>query len=139
MTEAWITDDDLRRARERFSAQIDGWVQPVLHGIVTTSADGSTRVQVVSGMDHRLPAIVLGSVIGRRRGTGTMPVTPDQLRTAIELLAPAEAATHIAHPNLWAWRRIVDEGHALIEAVFVDDLEDDVSSAADRLLRSAAL
>lgn len=139
MTERWSTDDDLRLARERFSAPIDGWVQPVLHGIVTTSADGTKRVQVVSGRDHRLPAIVLASVIGRRAGTSTEIVSDEQLREAIRLLSPAEAAAHIPHPNLWAWRRLITEDHVLIEAVFVDDLADDVSSAADRLLRSAAL
>ena len=139
MTEAWTTDDDLRRAREHFTAGIDGWVQPVLHGVVTTSRKGEQRVQVVSGRDHRLPAIVLASVIGRSHGTVTMPVSVDELRRAIELLAQAEAATHVPHPNLWAWRRFVEEDHAVIEAVFVDSVDDDFSSEADRLLRAASL
>jgi hypothetical protein len=137
VTEAWVTDDDLRMARERFASGIDGWVQPVAHGIVTTSADGASKVEVVSGLDHRLPAIVLASVIGRSAGTQTVTVSVDQLRRAAELLAPAEAALHMPHPNLWTWRRLISERPALIEAVFVDELDDPLSSEADGLLRAA--
>ena len=133
---SWVTDDDLRGARERFTASIPGWVQPVVHGLVTT-IDGVTRVQVVSGMDHRLPAVVLGSVIGRVSGTATFQVTPAQLATAVELLTPAEAALHCPHPNLWTWRRVLAENPTSVEAVFIDDLGDPVSSEADRLLRSS--
>ncbi len=132
----WVTDDDLRAARERFAASIPGWVQPVVHGLVTT-IDGVTRVQVVSGLDHRLPAVVLGSVIGRVSGTATVDVSAEQLASAVDLLAPAEAALHCPHPNLWAWRRVLSEGPTSIEAVFIDDLGDPVTSAADALLRSA--
>lgn len=132
-----MTDDDLRAARERFAASIPGWIQPEVHGIVTTAADGSQTVQVASGFEHRLPAVVLATVIGRVSGTSTISVSEEQLAEAIERLAPAEAATHTPHPNLWAWRRIIGEGHPLIEAVFVDDLNDPSTSEADQLLRSA--
>ena len=136
--DAWISDDDLRNARLRFAAQIPGWVQPIVHGIVTTAADGRKRVQVVSGLDHRLPAVVLGSVIGRTAGTVTFEVSGEQLATAAELLAPAEAALHVPHPNLWTWRRILaSDDIALVEAVFIDDLGDPISSEADRLVRAA--
>lgn len=132
---SWVTDDDLRQARERFTAGIPGWVQPVVHGLVTT-IDGVTRVQVVSGLDHRLPAVVLGSVIGRVAGTATISVSPAQLAEAVARLSPAEAALHCPHPNLWTWRRVLAERPSLIEAVFIDDLADDISSESDRLLRS---
>lgn len=133
---SWSTPDDLRRARERFTAGVPGWVQPVVHGLVTT-IDGVTRVQVVSGLDHRLPAVILGSVIGRVSGTATASVTPAQLAEAAELLAPAEAALFCPHPNLWAWRRVLAEGPSSIQAVFIDDLADPVSSEEDALLRSS--
>lgn len=133
---SWATPDDLRQARERFTAGIPGWVQPVVHGLVTT-IDGVTRVQVVSGLDHRLPAVVLGSVIGRVAGTATHSVTPAQLERAAELLAPAEAALFCPHPNLWTWRRVLAEKPSLIQAVFIDDLADEVSSEADALLRAS--
>ena len=133
---SWVTPDDLRAARERFAASIPGWVQPVVHGLVTT-IDGVTRVQVVSGLDHRLPAVVLGSVIGRVSGTATLSVTTQQLAEAAQLLAPAEAALHCPHPNLWAWRRVLSEGPTAIYAVFIDDLTDEPSSEFDTLLRSS--
>ena len=133
---SWVTPDDLRAARERFTASIPGWVQPVVHGLVTT-IDGVTRVQVVSGLDHRLPAVVLGSAIGRVSGTATFEVTPQQLASAVELLTPAEAALHCPHPNLWTWRRVLAENPSAIYAVFIDDLSDGISSEADALLRSS--
>lgn len=133
--DAWVTADDLRAARERFTATIPGWVQPVVHGLVTT-IDGVTRVQVVSGLDHRLPAVVLGSVVGRVSGTVTVDVSKEQLAEAAALLAPAEAALHCPHPNLWAWRRVLSENPTSIQAVFIDDLGDPASSAAEVLLRS---
>jgi len=132
---SWATADELRAARERFAATIPGWVQPVVHGLVTT-IDGVTRVQVVSGLDHRLPAVVLASVIGYRGGTATVDVTPQQLAEAAALLAPAEAALHCPHPNLWTWRRVLAEGPDRIQAVFVGDLADPPTSGADQLLRS---
>ena len=137
MTEAWATDDDLLRARERFAADIPGWIQPVLHGIVTTSAAGEKRVEVASGLDHRLPAVVLATVLGHSTSTATYEVSREQLAAAVQLIAPAEAATHLPHPNMWAWRRVLTESPALIEAVFVRDLGDAVSSEAERLLRSS--
>jgi hypothetical protein len=132
---SWVTNDDLRQAREHFAAGIAGWVQPSVHGLVTT-IDGVTRVQVVSGFDHRLPAVVLGSVIGRVSGTATIEVTPSQLAEAAALLAPAEAALHCPHPNLWAWRRVLSQNPTVIYAVFIEDLSDPISSSADELLRS---
>jgi hypothetical protein len=137
LNDAWATDEELGAARRHYAAQITGWVQPAIHGLVTTSADGEQRVQVVSGMDHRLPAVILGFVIGRVSGTATVPVTAEQLAQAAELLTPAEAALHTPHPNLWTWRRVLDEKLPVIEAVFIDSLEHAISSEADRLLRSS--
>jgi hypothetical protein len=131
----WAAEDELRGARERFTAMIPGWVQPAVHGLVTT-IDGVTRVQVVSGLDHRLPAVILGSVIGRVSGTGTHDVTVEQLAEAARLLEPAEAALFCPHPNLWTWRRVLSEQPSRIQAVFIDDLSDPVSSEADALLRT---
>jgi hypothetical protein len=134
---AWVTTEDLGAARQHYAAQIPGWVQPVVHGLVTTSADGVQRVQVVSGRDHRLPCVILGYVIGRTSGTATITVTHEQLAHAAELLAPAEAALHTPHPNLWTWRRVLSEKLPVIEAVFIDSLDDEPSSPADQLLRSS--
>jgi hypothetical protein len=137
LKEAWVTDGELGAARQHYAAQISGWVQPIIHGLVTTSAIGEQRVQVVSGMDHRLPGVILGFVIGRVSGTATISVAAEQLAHAAALLTPAEAALHTPHPNLWTWRRVLDEKLPVIEAVFIESLDDPISSEADRLLRSS--
>lgn len=133
----WATEADLARAREHFAAGIPGWVQPVAHGIVTTDDHGLKTVEVSGTFNHQLPPVVLASVIGRTAGTATFVVPVAQLAEAVALLTPAEASTHCDHPNLWAWRRIVGEGHEAVEAVFVDSLDDPISSDADQLLREA--
>jgi len=56
---------------------------------------------------HRLPAAVLASVCGYAATSGVFPLTRDQLAEAVERLAPAEAATHWEHPNLWSWRELL--------------------------------
>ena len=39
MSEAWVTDDDLRSARERFAAQIPGLVIPVAYSVARQDAE----------------------------------------------------------------------------------------------------
>lgn len=60
---------------------------------------------VVNVPVHGLPALVLGLLTGRRGQSATYELTPNELEAAIALLAPAEAARMMNHPNLLAWRK----------------------------------
>lgn len=56
------------------------------------------------GAVRPLPAVVLASVSGYVDRSSNSALTHDQMAEAIERLTPAEAATHMPHPNLWTWR-----------------------------------
>jgi hypothetical protein len=60
------------------------------------------------GSIHRLPAAVLASVCGYTSRTATFRLTAAELGEAVTRLAPAEAALHWEHPNLWSWRELLD-------------------------------
>jgi hypothetical protein len=136
VTSGWVTDDDLRNAYLGFAAEIDGWVEPEAHGIVEVAADGTRTVATANQRNHKLPAVVLARVLGRSAGTETWEVSLEQLAEGIEILSPAEAAVHMEHPNLQTWKRLLAEEPYRLEAVFIDDLDDEPSSEADRLLRA---
>lgn len=135
MTEEWTTDEDLRNAYFGFAAEIDGWAEPELHGVVKVNASGTRTVATANERNHKLPGVVLARVLGRSAGTETWELSLPQLAEAVELLKPAEAAVHREHPNLVAWRQLLEEKPYRLEAVFIDDLDDDPSSEADALLR----
>lgn len=59
------------------------------------------------GAVRPLPAVVLASVCGYVDTSGTYTLTREELESAVSLLTPAEAVTHIPHPNLWAWRTLL--------------------------------
>ena len=89
------------------------------------------------GHIHRLPAVVLASVCGYTSRTTTFPLTAADLREAVDRLAPAEAALHWAHPNLWSWRELL-EGAApasAFTAFFVADPADEPIDAHDAAFR----
>jgi hypothetical protein len=136
MTSGWVTDDDLRDAYLAFAAQIDGWVEPEAHGVIEVAADGTRTVAIANERNHRLPAVVLARVLGRVSGTETWELSLERLTAGLKLLSPAEAAVHMEHPNLWAWKRLLTEKPYGLEAVFIDDLDDDPSGEADTLLRA---
>ena len=133
----WVTDDDLRDARLAFAAQIDGWVEPEAHGLVSVSVDGVRTLEVANVREHRLPAVVLALVIGRVSGTATWTISLEDFARAEAILTPAQYAVHMEHPNLAAWRRLLAAPPAAIEAVFIDDLSDPVTGEADQLIRAA--
>jgi hypothetical protein len=51
--------------------------------------------------------VVLASVSGYVDRSSNSALTHDQMALAIERLTPAEAATHMPHPNLWTWRDLL--------------------------------
>jgi hypothetical protein len=138
-TEAWRTDDDLHAARQRFAAEIPGYAQPVAYGVARLDGTTLTFAHVNRpGGDHLLPAVVLATVCGHAAATATYRLEPAQLATAIELLAPAEAAAHWDHPNLWSWRALAQTSPPDSEyvAFFVRDIDDPIVDEWDAAFRA---
>jgi len=127
VTETWGTDTELQAARSRLAAGIQGYVEPAAFSVARI--DGATlaygHINKPGGI-HRLPAVVLASICGYSSTTGVFRLSRDDLVSAIELLTPAEAATHMDHPNLWSWRELMKGTTAESEfiAFFVADLAD---------------
>ena len=90
------------------------------------------------GHIHRLPAAVLASVCGYTSRTATFSLTAAQLREAVTRLAPAEAAVHWEHPNLWSWRELLDgaDASSTFLAFFVADPADEPVDAHDAVFRA---
>ena len=84
-----------------------------------------------------LPASVLAYVCGYVSTTGTYRLTRQQFERAIDLLTPAEAATHMEHPNLWSWRELLNSPDSKSDflACFVADPQDTRVSDEDALFR----
>jgi len=89
------------------------------------------------GGRHGLAALALASVIKHDGSTATVPVSRQQLGWAITLLSPAEQCPGISHPNLEAWRALLDSGQSDFQAVFIRSLEDPASSAYDCSFRES--
>jgi hypothetical protein len=138
--ESWRTDEDLQAARERFAAEIPGFVPPAAYAVARRDGEELTfgHVNEPGGM-HRLPAAVLASVCGYVATTGVHPLSREQLAEAVERLAPAEAATHWAHPNLWSWRQLLADASpdSTFLACFLADVADPPVDAADARFRRA--
>jgi hypothetical protein len=136
--ERWVTDDDLAAARHRFGDAIQGWQPPVAYAVARVEDTGLVFGHVNEpGGQHRLPAVVLATVCGHASGTATYDLTSAQLAEAVRLLAPAEAATHWEHPNLWSWRGLlsgVPEDRRYV-AMFVGDVDDEPVDDRDAELR----
>lgn len=106
--DTWPTDEDLRAAYHRFAARIPGYVQPTAYTLARRDTVGLTAGYLNRpGGEHKLPAAVLASVCGYVNRSGVFRLTREQVAEAVELLAPAEAATHWEHPNLWSWRELL--------------------------------
>ena len=134
----WSTLDGLAAIRERLGAQIDGWEFPASYAL---AVDGELLHVNEPGGVHKLPAVVLGTVLKHDGSTATIEVSRQQLDEAVNTLAPSEACTGIDHPNLAAWRRIAErldaDGSGSVTAVFVRSAEDPVGSELDAALRAA--
>lgn len=138
-TEAWSTDEELTAARLRFAAGIAGYVHPAAYGLARLDGERLTFGAVNDvGHIHRLPAAVLASVCGYASRTATFPLGDADLDEAIRRLAPAEAAVHWEHPNLWSWRELRDGASpsSTFVAFFVADPADEPVNALDHDFRA---
>lgn len=114
-------------------------MHPAAYGVARLDADRLVLGQVNDvGHIHRLPAVVLASVCGYTSRTATFPLSAADLREAVDRLAPAEAAVHWAHPNLWSWRELLDGATAssTFVAFFVADPADEPIDAHDAAFRN---
>jgi len=130
----WSTPEGLGAIRQRYAAQLDGWRAPVGWAV---TVDGQPVHVNRPGGSHGLASVMLGYALRHDGSTATLPVTREQLAAVIQMLEPAEACTAVEHPNLAAWRRALAESDGrTVEAVFVADLADEVSSETDARLRA---
>lgn len=143
VAEQWDTPEKIDAAARMLVDTLPGWVPPAAHGVVLVPPDsiGTPEVTfpVVNVDAHGLPALVMGAITGRRFETATYEVEAEKLKQAVDMLAPAEAATMYQHPNLHAWRtilrRLTSEPTGRIFAVFIASLEAATSGPYDQALR----
>ena len=138
VAEAWVSDEDLRNAHDRFAERIPVYRPPAAYGVARRDADGMVFGHVnPPGAVRPLPAVVLATVCGYTNSTTTVRINKDRFQEAIRLLAPAEAAIHMPHPNLWSWRRLLAEAGADAEffAFFIAKLDDPPSDDLDAQFR----
>ncbi|HVA73875.1 MAG TPA: hypothetical protein VNF71_04870 [Acidimicrobiales bacterium] len=139
IAERWVTDDDLFAARRRFADRIPGFRPPVAYSVARMD-DGHLSFGHVNGPtgEHRLPAAVLASFCGYTNRTGTFALSRDDFSCAVAALAPAEAATHWEHPNLWSWRRLLEQAgpESSFIALYLTNLDDPVADEHDAAFRS---
>jgi hypothetical protein len=135
---AWRSDEDLAAARRSFAERIPGFEFPAAYGVARVDGGGLVFGHANEpGGVHRLPAAVLATVCGHASGTACYELTAAQLRRAVDLLAPAEAAVHWEHPNLWSWRDLLRNAgpDARFVAFFVADPDDPPADDRDAAFR----
>ena len=148
MTFNYETLAGLTAWRESIEESIPAYVRPAAYGvgIATIAPNGQildTRYPVVNTDVHMLPGAVLAQVLGRTHGTATHRLDHTQLQEAVAVLAPAEACKEIDHPNLAAWRVMLDValqphppgGQRVLVASFIDAFTDPPVDAHDVYLR----
>ena len=122
--------DEILAARSRFESAIEGWTPPNAHGVglrPSTAPDhGPEHFPLVNAYGHRLPAVVIATVVGHTSGTAAYRLSREDLERAIELISPAEAYVDYDHPNLWSWRDKIlpsldEDPEAEVVAVFIGD------------------
>lgn len=122
--------DEILAARTRFETAIEGWTPPQAHGVGLRPSTATTHepehFPLVNAYGHRLPAVVIATVVGHKSGTAAYRLTRQQLERAIELISPAEAYVEYDHPNLASWRdrilpALTEDPEAEVVAVFIGD------------------
>lgn len=145
MAEQWVTDEDLKAATARFAAGIAGYVHPAAYSVARRDGDELTFSELNGyGNERKLPAVVLAATAGYTNTSLVAELSTAEFQHVVDLLAPADAAVHMNHPNLWSWRSLLADGgpDSSYVAVFVADENDlpvdDVGARFHELLRSAA-
>lgn len=138
--------DDIKAATQSMESAIDGYVQPSAFavGIATVGPSGpilDVSYPVVNHASGAFPAACLSTILGYINGTSAHRISPGQLAQAIELASPAEGVD-VPHPNLAAWRTLLDVvetpahgGTRQLVVSFIGSLEDAPVDAIDSYLR----
>ena len=140
MADAWATDDDLVAAHQRFAGAIPGYRMPAAYGVARHDGEDLVFGHINRPGEVRpLPAVVLATVAGYSAATVAARLSREDFQRAIQLLEPAEAATHIPHPNLWSWRQIAADASPQSEfvAFLVADANDGLVDELDARFREA--
>jgi 2,3,4,5-tetrahydropyridine-2,6-dicarboxylate N-succinyltransferase len=148
MTINYKTLAGLRAWRDSIEQSIPAYKRPAAYGvgIATIAPSGQildTRYPVVNTEEHLLPGAVLAQMLGRTSGTASYRLDRSQFESAVATLAPAEACDEVDHPNLAAWRTMLEVtalpdppgGQRVLVASFVDELTDAPVDAHDVYLR----
>jgi hypothetical protein len=101
--------DGITAAIAALERLMPGYVRPVAHGSGILGASGRVQVEVFNRGGHDFPAMVLASICGYTAGTEVVLLSARQLELAVSVMAPAEACHAFQHPNLAAWRRILEQ------------------------------
>ena len=137
--EQWRTDEELAAATAEFVRRTPGYVMPAAYGVARLD-DGLLTFGELNPPGHtrRLPAAVLAHVCGYRGRTSTYRLSPAEFERAVRLLAPAAAAVHMEHPNLWSWRELLAQAspESLFLAFFLADPRDEPVGPHDAVFRS---
>jgi hypothetical protein len=89
---------------------MNGFVMPAAYGVARKDGAALTFGHLNQfGAVRHLPAVVLASVCGYVATTQVFRLSSGRFADAVERLTPAEAATHMPHPNLWSWRALLAE------------------------------
>lgn len=137
----WSTREGLEAIREHLAGKIDGYAHPEVFAVGITPASSSTEIEFphINVGSGGLPAVILATILGHTSGSQTYDMSPRELESAIEALAPAQACSDVEHPNLAAWRElhaeVADNPARSLVAVFIADLDDPVGSDADATVR----
>jgi hypothetical protein len=86
---------------------LPGYQSPTMHGVGYLSPEHPLVVEAFNTEGHDFPAMLLASILGHRIGTRIVPLTAHALEEAIAFMSPAERCTAYRHPNIAAWRRLL--------------------------------
>ncbi|GAA2757260.1 hypothetical protein [Actinopolymorpha rutila] len=139
MSEAWVTDQDLRAAYTRFADEIPGFAIPVAYGVARKDGPHLTFGHInAPGAVRPLPAVVLAGTCGYVADTDVYRLDRDLFASAIARLTPAEAAIHMPHPNLWSWRELLAGSNvrSTFLAFFIARLDDPPLDSDDEQFRN---
>jgi ribosomal protein S18 acetylase RimI-like enzyme len=109
--EGWLTDAMMHDAESHIGRSLGDFTEPQTFAVALLPANRSDPVlvpRINNDGFHRLPFYPLAAVSGYRHGSDIVELHEKTLAAAVALLEPAEPNTDYSHPNLHAWRSILE-------------------------------